>query len=107
LSNKDHFPYSLKDIKEIRLSLRGGIVFSSLKNSYQERSSHLASVKGATIPNLRMLHHSGLRHRHRLLSIVGATMLKQRKKKNFSKVLEWNLGKDEVAFDWFGSHSLL
>jgi hypothetical protein len=34
-------------------------------------------------------------------------MLKQRKKVKLSKVLEWNIQKDEVASDQFGSHSLL
>jgi hypothetical protein len=39
--------------------------------------------------------------------VEGVAMLKQRKKVNFLKVIEWNLQKDEVDSDRFGSHSLL
>jgi len=98
----------LKAIEEIRLSLRGGIIFSLLKNSIKKDRCTLPSVKGATtIPNRRMLHHNGLQRRLMLLSVEGATMFKQRKNNAFSKVLEWNLRKDEVASDRFGSHLLL
>jgi hypothetical protein len=97
---------SLKAIEEIRLS--------------PEKWNHLFLIEKPikedrrTLPVLRV-RRSQSSHAapqwpatsSQVANVEGATMLKQRKKVNFSKVLEWNLRKDEVASDRFGSHSLL
>jgi hypothetical protein len=49
----------------------------------------------------------GLRRHHMFLYTQGARMLKTWGKLNFTNVLEGDILEDEVAFDQFGSYSLI